>query len=286
MALTLKQFKSEQIQISETRLTQESFPNYLKIVSEGDSWFDYTIVKDTIDYLIKMGYAIRNHAKGGDTLENMLYGSKFKIRNNNVINQGSRSLEQTLNSINELNSRFFLFSGGGNDIVGGEIIGYLNHKGSNPSSLVNDYIFNEKLKRMKNSLKYLISKVSDSNPECEILMHGYDFPKINGKGYRFAWINIVGPWILPAMGQKGITLKSEQKSVIKHFIDGFNNMLIELDNEYPKFHHIELRNIFKNDNEWHNEIHLKNSGYRTIAKKYHEKITELLGYNPLEQINM
>ena len=282
MAQTLKEFKLEQQQISLENFNKSSFPNDLKIVVEGDSWFDYALRKDIIDYLRKMGYAILKYSQGGDTLENMIYGSKYKIRNNNVVIEGPRSLEKTLNSINQYNSKFLLFSGGGNDIVGNEIIGYLNHKGSNPTTLVNKPIFEEKLGRMKNTLNLLINKVREANPECSIIMHGYDYPKVNGKGYRFLGLKLAGPWILPAMGQKGITLKSDQKNILKYFINEFNSILQELDNENSNFYYINLRGKFPNENEWHNEIHLKNKGFKTIANIYHDKIVELLGYNPLE----
>jgi hypothetical protein len=283
MALSLKQFKLKQEKISNIRLLKEEYPNDLKIVAEGDSWFDYGGKKDIIDYLRKMGYGIKKIAKGGDTLENMIYGSKYKIKRNRVYNYGSKSLDETLDSIAKLNSNFLLFSGGGNDIVGGEIVGYLNHKGSNSGSLFNTTIFSEKLQKMKSSLQVLIDKVFDLNNECKIIMHGYDYPMVNGKGYKFLFFNLVGPWILPAMGIKGITLKEDQKEIVKYFIDEFNKMLSILDSENLNFNYLNLRGKFPNENQWDNEIHLKNLGFKTVANAYHSKIEELLNYNPLEK---
>ena len=52
--------------------TASSTKSHLKIVAEGDSWFDYKISADLIDCLRKFhGYKIKNYAKLGDTLENM-----------------------------------------------------------------------------------------------------------------------------------------------------------------------------------------------------------------------
>lgn len=283
MAQTLKEFKNYQKKISETRISKESYPDDLKIVAEGDSWFDYGGKKDILDYLRKMGYGIKKIAKGGDTLENMIYGNKYKIRNNRVYNYGAKSLDQTLSSIRELNSRFLLFSGGGNDIVGSEIVGYLNHKGSISENLVNTDIFKEKLLRMKISIEVLINKVYQTNPNCSIIMHGYDYPKVNGKGYKFIFFNLVGPWILPAMGLKGIVLKEDQNNIVKYLVDEFNNMLEDLDSENSNFNYLNLRGKFPNENEWHNEIHLKNLGFKTVANKYHLKIKEILNYDPIEK---
>lgn len=47
-----------------------------KIVAEGDSWFDYLPGTDLVDCLrYHHGYYIKNYAKAGDTLENMIYGT-------------------------------------------------------------------------------------------------------------------------------------------------------------------------------------------------------------------
>ncbi len=37
----------------------------------------------------------------------------------------------------------------------------------------------------------------------------------------------------------------------------FNEMLKEFDSSLPRFHHIDLRGMFPDDGQWHNEIHIK-----------------------------
>ena len=282
MAESLKTFKKEQIEIAEKRLAKADYPKELIIVAEGDSWFDYPLKKDILDYLIKKGYAIKKLAKGGDSLENMIYGSDYTIVGEDVIHVGPQSLQVTLNAVRSHHPKFVLFSGGGNDIVGNEIIGFLNHKNARNGSLVNKPIFQEKLLRMKDALVFFIEAIHNTFAGCHIIMHGYDYAKINGKGYSFILKNLKGPWILPSMGQKAITTKTEQNEIIKYLVDEFNSMLALLDQTYPFFHHIDLRGQFPNDNEWDNEIHLKNSGYSTVADIFHAKIEEILAFNPLD----
>ena len=65
----LKAFKTQQLKKSNQRLKKDSYPKELLIVAEGDSWFDYPLKKDIIDYLRKKGFGIANFAKAGDTLE-------------------------------------------------------------------------------------------------------------------------------------------------------------------------------------------------------------------------
>ena len=58
-----------------------------------------------------------------------------------------------------------------------------------------------------------------------------------------------------------------------------NYMLAELSNIYSNFHHVDLRGQFPHVNSWDNEIHLKSKGYKEVAKRYDEKMCEILKYN-------
>jgi len=287
MAQTLKQFKLEQEKISEKRLSTDFYPRELTIVAEGDSWFDYPLKIDIIDNLIKDGFAIKNLAKAGDTLENMVYGTQYRKvpkDNVNITHPGPESLQATLLAIRTLKPKIVLFSAGGNDIVGSEMINYLNHKHSKPDSLVNEVIIEEKLVQMKKAITFFIESVHRTDKDTRIIMDGYDYAKVNGKGYRFLFIKYIrGPWIQPAMGAKAITDPADQNYIIRYLVDAYNNMLNELDKQYKYFHHIDLRGTFPNDNEWDNEIHLKNKGYRKVADIYREKINKVLGGDPVEE---
>lgn len=287
MAQTLKQFKLEQEKLSEKRLSTALFPRELTIVAEGDSWFDYPLKKDIIDYLIHDGFAIKNLANAGDTLENMVYGTLYKKVPKdkvNITHPGPESLQATLLAIKTLKPKIVLFSAGGNDIVGSEMINYLNHKHSNPSSLVNEVILEEKLRQMEKAIEFFIASVHRTDKDAHIIMDGYDYAKVNGKGYRFLFVKYIrGPWIQPAMGAKAITDPADQRDIIRYLVNAYNYMLAELDKKYDYFHHIDLRGTFPKDNEWDNEIHLKNKGYRKIADIYREKIEEVLGGDPVEE---
>lgn len=278
----LKKYKKKQSKISDKRINLLSYPHDLRIVAEGDSWFDYPLRKDIIDYLIEKGYAIKKFAKAGDTLENMIYGGSTKKRNGQPARPTSESFQTTMTAIKTIKPKVFLFSGGGNDIVGSEILGYLNHALSDAQYLVNTIIFEEKLKHIKRALEYLIQSVHKNSSKTHILMDGYDYAKVNGKAYEFLFFKVKGPWLEPSFHKKSITQDTQQKEIIKYLVDEFNEMLIELDNKYSYFHHINLRGKFPNDSQWDNEIHLENAGYQTVANLYHERICELLTHDPVK----
>jgi len=280
MAQTIDQQKFELHQLSERRLVS-NYPRDLTIVAEGDSWFDYPLKKDVIDHLVDKGYAVKNYAKAGDTVENMIYGTAYRTNGSQITHRGPVSLQRTLTAIRSLKPQFFLFSGGGNDIVGAELVQYLNHKNALVPELINEAIFQEKLAAMRAALTFLIESVSRTASNCQIIMDGYDYAKVTGKGYSFIGINLKGPWILPAMGTKAITQKTEHEAIIKKLIDGYNEMLTSLDTQYPHFHHVDLRGMFPHTNSWDNEIHLKSAGFKTIADVYAAKMHEILNYDPI-----
>jgi len=279
--MELEEYKDKIIEVGLNKLKDSSLTRDIKIVAEGDSWFNYHIQKDVIDFLIEKGYGIdkrRNLAKAGDTLENMVYGMRYKIKHDErtVINYGDESLQETLSMIDRYNPKFVLFSAGGNDVVGEELINYLNHSKSELPILKKEIFFNNVNGPIKLAIEHFIKKVLSIKSDIHILMDGYDYAKPNGKSVA----RIRGPWILKSMGKKGIVDRAEQNNIIKIMVDIFNEMLNDLSNEYPNFHYINLRNMFPNENQWHNEIHLKSDGYKQVAQKYHDKIVEILGYDP------
>jgi hypothetical protein len=286
--MVLTELKEQLQEESLKKLNSSATDRNIKIVAEGDSWFDYKIQKDIIDYLQIKGYAINkelNKADPGDTLENMVYGEDFVINKKNriVSNPGPIGLNETIASIERYKPRFVLFSAGGNDIVGEEIIFYLNHKESNSSSGFKEEIFQKHVNEsMKPAIQKFIDRVLSAQPDTDILMDGYDYAIPNGTHINILGLKKIGPWILPSMGKKGITDPADQKSIVKLLVNIFNDMLIELDSSNPNFHYVKLLGMFPNHEQWHNEIHLKKEGFKAVANVYHKKIVEILGHNPLE----
>ena len=281
----LSRFKAQQSKKSLRLIKDRQFSHDCKIVAEGDSWFAYPLVKDVVDQLRKMGYAVIRCSEPGDTLENMVYGSGYKInkKKNTVSNKGAIDLKEVKEAIRSYKPRFVLFSAGGNDVVGIELVRYLYHKSTGKSSL-RIAAFQDVLNNfMKPAIEHFIKEVLAVDPAVDILMDGYDYAKPIGKGYKLVGVKLAGPWILPGFGEKAITKRSDQDRIIKRLIDEFNEMLKDLSVTYTNFHYINLRGKFPEDKQWHNEIHLKAAGYKTVAGLYHEEIVRILGgRNPLK----
>lgn len=112
-------------------------PAQARLVAEGDSWFDYPVGLDILDFLRRdFDYEIFKAAEAGDSLENMVYGTEYK----NNYTRKTPEIEFTLTAIRNFQPRVFLFSGGGNDIAGTELEAFLNHKDAGLSLLRNEYV--------------------------------------------------------------------------------------------------------------------------------------------------
>jgi len=283
MATTLKNYKAQQKRLSTRRLSSSIYPRDLTIVAEGDSWFDYPLKKDVLDFLIEKGYAVKRFSKYGDTLENMVYGSEYEKRDGMISHKGPKSLQAIHNAVRTYSPSFFLFSAGGNDIVGSEISTYLNHANSKPKNLLNRTILNERITQMSRAIEYYIKGIHRVDKRCQILMDGYDYAKVDGRGYKVLGIKAAGPWIEPSMARKNIINKNDQRRIIKHLVDNFNDMLSRLSSKHKYFHHVDIRGQFGEDKDWHNEIHLNNRAYKRLSSLYINRMSAILSYDPCDE---
>jgi len=182
------------------------------LVSEGDSWFDYLPGTDLIDCLrMHHGYYIKNYARAGDTLENMIYGTGI----NRSFQRITPSIDKVLRKIGQMKPKVFLFSGGGNDISGDEFPSYLNHNNSGLPVLRDDYINNMINIVFKKYFEDLIAKVSAISPDTNILVHGYGHTIPTGKGVGIFSFNFAGPWLRPALAMKGIFVLPHKKKLLR-----------------------------------------------------------------------
>jgi hypothetical protein len=240
-----------------------------RIIAEGDSWFDYIPGTDLIDCLINhYGYAIDNHAKAGDTLENMTHGASIDVE----INRLAPEFRLIVEKIKRLQSRVFLFSGGGNDVAGDEFINYLNHHDTGLPAIKKeyaDYMVNTVFRRL---LNYMIREVTTASPAIQIIIHGYGRTAPTGKGLLW-W----GPWLKPALIKKKILDNEEQRGAVFYMIDCYNNMLQSLSDEHKNFNYLNLTNYLDPDKDWVNELHLKNSKFAAVSQMIHEKIDLVTG---------
>ena len=245
----------------QTRKLKKKVPKYKRkspIIADGDSWFKLPnlhwppsnpIVPWTLINFLQQKYSIINFAHWGDTLAEVILAGEFWP---NLLSG---------------ESDVFLFSAGGNDILGGgELWQYLNlfdvdhDKPSDAPYYVNQNFY-VNLNSVVRQYESLIRQIEIRTPHVIMLGHGYDY----------AIPRDSGPWLGAPMIRQGLVPSDRPKlcqAIIRVMIDAFNNKLKILHANHAKhFKYIDLRNTIK-PGEWWDELHPLDAGARKTAAKF------------------
>lgn len=233
----------------------KAHPQWPVMISEGDSWFSFPIHKNTIDYLDDMAgrqISLLRLEAGGDTALRII-GGKQKIKL-------AKYLERY--RVNAL-----LFSGGGNDVVGVDLLPLLKQKlpGMTWRDCINQETTNARFDRLRSAYLDLIHLRNENRPSCRIYVNGYDWAIPSGKGASM-WGIKVGPWMKPNLEKKGITDPADQQSIIRELLQRFQTMLQALAQQ-PGFILVSTVGTLA-ANEWNDEIHPTRKGFEKIAEKF------------------
>jgi lysophospholipase L1-like esterase len=225
----------------------------IKIVSEGDSWFQFPfLLKDVIDWLSD-DYAIWSLDEAGDTLENMT---------------SDLNIDKIIEAIISKNPDVFLISGGGNDMFADGVFSTLLNPftGSlDPNKHLN-VNFDKFIKDIIDFYRKLFEKILRRFPGLRIICHGYDhvIPRE------------LGIFMGAEMQKKGITNRKLQKEIMKNAIDQLNKAQIELvRSEFRnRVFHVDCRTAV-NANNWFDEIHPNNDGFKSVADQFKTVINKI-----------
>lgn len=232
--------------------------NGRKIVSEGDSWFQFPILLlDVIDQLspptqLFGDYAIFSLGAAGDLLSN-------------IINE-----DEITQAITAEDPEVFLISGSGNDLVfDGNLANFLHPFDSSRSP--EDYP-NDDFDRFQDDIiqlyRGLYLRLLSRFPDLKIIGHGYDYVIPND-----------GVSLGRPMASQGITDSDLQKNIMRVIIDRLNESLIELAGRVEmagRVFHVDCRGVVGDDN-WFDELHPNNSGFTAVGNLFDNKIKEVLG---------
>ena len=249
------------------------------LIAEGDSWFDYPF-NSVLGELENLSYEIESVAHKGDTAEEMAYdaGQLAKLA----------GLLQKLDQRGEV-PRAILLSGGGNDIAGNELGVVLNHKQSGLPAVNEDVARGVIVGRLRVAMASLIGAISELSRQAfgrtlPVLVHGYDYPVPDGRGYIGGFWVLPGPWLEPAFRLKGYADMNERVRVMIDLIDRFNEMVASLPGQ-PGLEHViyvNVRRTLSNELEgkrykklWANELHPTDLGFKTVAAEFHKIIATL-----------
>ena len=238
----------------------KGFQRKTPIVAEGDSWFrlPHLIMPPTLVDVLQetYGYPIDNMAHWGDTLSDMILAGQFWP----PLVSGQADT--------------FLFSAGGNDVLGGAggIARFLNlfDVGHTHPSDAAYYIkpeFYGNLKLIVQNYESLIQRVHVRAPNVITLGHGYDYVIPRSEG----------PWIGNGMmfvGLDPIFRPDLCQAIVRILIDAFNSALAGLATTYSNYRHVDLRGAI-GKNEWRDELHPTAAGAAKTASRFDVALREL-----------
>jgi len=249
------------------------------LAAAGDSWFDYPFF-DVLKLLEdEHGYNVESSAHRGDPLEAMAYQG-------GQLDKFARSLEKI--TAHGTAPKAVLLSGGGDDIAGKEFGMLLNNATSNIegwNAEIVDGLLNQRVMTAFKSMLASITHIcqADLGKTIPILIHGYDYPVPDGRGFWGGW-PLPGPWLEPGFREKLFADLPTNIRLMHDIIDRFNKMLQDLVQETPfsNVHYVDLRGTLStdltNDNYktwWDNELHPTETGFSKVAARFALELSKL-----------
>jgi lysophospholipase L1-like esterase len=229
----------------------------LRICGEGDSWLSFLglefLFPKTFFDILGDTFSTLSVGFPGHTFEQILAAKQFK---------------QTLDS-----GRFkvFIFSGGGNDFLGGGALVKMlknksdGHGSSNPSDFIKPDKLAATLARLKKGYRSVAKQAKASRSDILMLTHGYDYaiPRKDGQ------------WLGTPLKAAGFAHDDPlSPKIIAFLVDRFNDMLGEVDAEFAHVRHVNVRQTIKT--KWHDELHPTTEGAKLVAKLFEKEIGKLL----------
>jgi len=234
------------------------------LLAVGDSWFDYPIH----DVLTKLddnyGYNIESSAHKGDPIEAMI----------SRVGQLDK-LGRCVDKIASLGAvpKAVLVSGGGDDIAGAEFGMLINNIDLLPIPGWNDQVIagviDTRIAAAYRLMFHSINALCQArfNRTFPILVHGYDYPVPDGRGFLGGWGPLPGPWLKPGFDEKLFSDLTATTQMMVQLIDRFNVMLANLAQEpgIGDVRYINLRGTLSNATAnykdfWANELHPTGGG--------------------------
>jgi hypothetical protein len=240
----------------------------LRILAEGDSWFDYpvTFQGGIVPRLAsRIGVPIHDLSQAGDEVRFMLGVEQRK------------KLAKELKRMVDLGTPYdvLLFSGGGNDIVGDPLCLWVQTFDSTipPAQHVQTARYQAALGLVRAGYEDLIAIRDAVSPTTRLLLHAYDFAIPDGSGVCF-----YGPWLKPSFDLRGFPTMTTTNgaAVVKEMLTLFRTLLAQLAAAQPSsVALVETQNTLQGPADWDNELHPDPGGFDAIVEKFRAKLAAL-----------
>lgn len=216
----------------------------LRIVSEGDSWFQYPfLLDDVIDNLFDK-YAIYSLDAAGDLISDMVKQNELAA------------------AVVQERPDVVLLSGGGNDVLGGSRLASIlpPFEAGRPAGHYLGPDFDANLRKVLNDYELLITRLRAIKPDLRIVCHSYDHA-----------IPANGRWLGRPLAKIGIEDPQLQREIVRLIVDRFHDELTGMAARYPNMRLVDCRRVVQS-HRWHDELHPNNEGFRAVAQLFDRAI--------------
>lgn len=235
--------------------------NLVRVCADGDSWinilwpwstlFDhektfFDVIEDNVS-----SYYTRSVGYPGDTLADMLSARDYR---------------------QPLDSRifdYFIFSGGGNDVLGGNaLVALLRDRQSlggspDPRDCIDPDALASAVATLASGYDVIARDVKDVDSDVTMLVHGYDYPAPRAGE----------PWLAVPFTAKGYDLTADRdliSAILMHLVDAFYDMLKGVAARHSHVQVVDLRNVV--DGRWNDELHPQKAASVDLATKFTERM--------------
>lgn len=239
------------------------------VLSEGDSWFSFSDVVgqlddpgDTGDPKRQRRWSLLRLERAGDEILTVLSGAqRSRLR--------ADFDRWPLDAV--------LFSGGGNDIVGPDLLPLLRPfiAGMTAADVVSFGRFERRLRQIQDCYRELLDLMIDAGQDARLFVNSYDYlVPSNAPVKLLGIVKVAGPWMLPYFERRGVP-KSLQPEVVRLLIDGFCAAIDQVAAEprgVGRLVRVETRGAV--GNRYKDEIHPNRDGAKRVAKRFEDALRE------------
>lgn len=237
---------------------EKRFPTRLRVLAQGDSWFQYPfLIRDIIDYL-QLNFLVYSESSAGKTLETM---------------QEDEAIADTIQTLKDRQARFFLVSGGLNDVMKDFGETFLratpDPRQTGARRYLNDAFF-QTLDTIQAQYERLFTAVRRELPQVHIVTHGYDYVlPVNQVSQKETWL-------APQLAEGGISDPAEQQALLNFTVDEFNQRLAQASARFAGegLSYLDVRKAI-NPAYWHDEIHPNDKGFLSLALRFTSRMRKV-----------
>lgn len=230
----------------------------------GDSWFQYPFKA------VDLNKQLARHFK------------RTLFLNQSVAGRDSASWKIGLPAVQRAIAEYafdaILLSGGGNDVVGDELVEFLKTPeqpqavGSTDWGIlppvVRDHV---RLETFEHALRYAMKDLGQVvqvrdlfSAQSIVCVHTYDFIYPDGRGFKG---KLKGPWVQPALIDVGLTDPRKQRELTNWLLEQFRRVLKAFVSQHRNVRLVDSLGVLTSKTQWDNEIHPSPAGFRAIADK-------------------